>query len=359
MYGRSVPRMCKNTKYYEVLGVSKSASQDEMKRAYRKAAIKNHPDKVCLCVPYDAHLLIIFYRFKELSQAYEVLSDPDKREIYDQYGVDAFKEGMGGGGGGHSPFDLFKSYFSRGGFGGGGSSIGRRLKQGEDRVHSLRVSLEDSKGSKSGASGTCHGCQDSGMKVPIQQIGLGMVQQMQQHVSSLVRRINAPYAEGTSLTQLQGDVVAVLQLKEHPNFERKLDDLYVKRTISLTKALCGYQFSLTHLDGRQLLIKSNPGKIIKPGVTCQYKAINDEGMPHYIRPFMKGKPSIRFNVEFADSGSLSPLSSANRQLCMMSIWRRRKGSTSSRRHMMRMKNHPRPECSVPNRKPYITVCLSS
>ena len=75
-------------------------------------------DLVCLCVPYDAHLLIIFYRFKELSQAYEVLSDPDKREIYDQYGVDAFKEGMGGGGGGHSPFDLFKSFFSRGGFGG-------------------------------------------------------------------------------------------------------------------------------------------------------------------------------------------------------------------------------------------------
>jgi len=63
-------------------------------------------------------LLIIFYRFKELSQAYEVLSDPDKREIYDQYGVDALKEGMGGGGGGHSPFDLFKSFFSRGGFGG-------------------------------------------------------------------------------------------------------------------------------------------------------------------------------------------------------------------------------------------------
>ena len=75
-------------------------------------------DLVCLCVPSDTHLLIIFYRFKELSQAYEVLSDPDKIEIYDQYGVDAFKEGMGGGGGGHSPFDLFKSFFSRGGFGG-------------------------------------------------------------------------------------------------------------------------------------------------------------------------------------------------------------------------------------------------
>ncbi|KAJ6871877.1 hypothetical protein NC651_031071 [Populus alba x Populus x berolinensis] len=216
MYGRSVPRMCKNTKYYEVLGVSKSASQDELKRDYRKAAIKNHPDKggdpesqvleaLTSASGRGIVLLLQNLKVKELSQAYEVLSDPDKREIYDQYGVDALKEGMGGGGGGHSPFDLFKSFFSRGGFGGGGSSIGRRLKQGEDGVHSLRVSLEDLKGSKSGAYGTCHGCQDSGMKVPIQQIGLGMVQQMQQHVCPecggsgelISKKDKCPYAEGT------------------------------------------------------------------------------------------------------------------------------------------------------------------
>ncbi|KAI5564227.1 hypothetical protein BDE02_14G044900 [Populus trichocarpa] len=288
MYGRSVPRMCKNTKYYEVLGVSKGASQDELKRAYRKAAIKNHPDK-----------------------AYEVLSDPDKREIYDQYGVDALKEGMGGGGGGHSPFDLFKSFFSRG----GGSSRGRRLKQGEDGVHSLRVSLEDlnilcakckGKGSKSGASGTCHGCQDSGMKVPIQQIGLGMVQQMQQHVCPECRgsgelisnkvtqekmvlevHVEKGMQHGQKIVfegQAVRDVVVVLQLKEHPNFERKLDDLYVKCTTSLTEVLC----------------------ISFPLLILMNKAINDEGMPHYLRPFMKGKLYIRFNVEFPDSGSLSP-----------------------------------------------------
>lgn len=58
----------------------------------------------------------------------------------------------------------------------------------------------------------------------------------------------------------------MLQLKEHPKFKRKLDDLYVEHTLSLTEALCGFQFALTHLDGRQLLIKSNPGEVIKPGM---------------------------------------------------------------------------------------------
>ena len=63
-----------------------------------------------------------------------------------------------------------------------------------------------------------------------------------------------------------GDIVFVLQLKEHPKFKRKGDDLFVEHSLSLTKALCGFHFPVTHLDGRQLLIKSAPGEIIKPGV---------------------------------------------------------------------------------------------
>jgi DnaJ-class molecular chaperone len=62
-----------------------------------------------------------------------------------------------------------------------------------------------------------------------------------------------------------GDIVFVLQQKEHPKFKRKGDDLFVEHTLPLTEALCGFQFVLTHLDGRQLLIKSNPGEAVKPG----------------------------------------------------------------------------------------------
>ncbi|KAL0904226.1 hypothetical protein M5K25_026310 [Dendrobium thyrsiflorum] len=349
MFGRA-PRKSNNTRYYEVLGVTKNAGQDELKKAYKKAAIKNHPDK-----GGDPE------KFKELAQAYEVLSDPEKRDIYDQYGEDALKEGMGGGGGAHNPFDIFEQFFGGGGFG-GGSSRGRRQKHGEDVVHTLKVSLEDlyngtskklslsrnrlcpkcrGKGSKSGASGRCYGCQGTGMKVITRQIGPGMIQQMQ-HVCTECRgtgevisdKDKCPQCKGNKVTQekkvlevnvekgmqhgqkivfqgeadeapdtVTGDIVFVLQLKEHPKFKRKYDDLYVEHSLSLIESLCGFQFALTHLDGRQLLIKSNPGEVIKPG---QSKAINDEGMPHHQRPFMKGRLYIQFNLEFPDSGVLSP-----------------------------------------------------
>ncbi|RWR86705.1 dnaJ protein 2 [Cinnamomum micranthum f. kanehirae] len=348
MFGH-IPKKGDSTKYYEILGVSKSASQDELKKAYRKAAISHHPDK-----GGDPE------KFKELSQAYEVLSVPEKREIYDQYGEDALKEGMGGGGGSHSPFDIFESFFGRSSFG-GGSSRGRRQKQGEDVVHSLKVSLEDlyngtskklslsknvlcpkckGKGSKSGASGRCYGCQGSGTKISTRRIGPGMIQQMQ-HVCSdckgsgevISEKDKCNQCKGNKVSQekkvlevhvekgmqhgqkivfegeadeapdtVSGDIVFVLQLKEHPKFKRKSDDLYVEHTLSLTEALCGFQFALTHLDGRQLLIKSDPGEVIKPG---QHKAINDEGMPQYQRPFMKGRLYIQFNVEFPEPGTIS------------------------------------------------------
>ncbi|KAH0755505.1 hypothetical protein KY290_025775 [Solanum tuberosum] len=348
MFGRA-PKKSDNTKYYEILGVPKTAAQEDLKKAYRKAAIKNHPDK-----GGDPE------KFKELAQAYEVLSDPEKREIYDQYGEDALKEGMGGGGGGHDPFDIFSSFFGGSPFGGGGSSRGRRQRRGEDVVHPLKVSLEDlyngtskklslsrnvlcskckGKGSKSGASMKCSGCQGSGMKVTIRQLGPSMIQQMQhpcneckgtgemindkdrcgqckgekvmqeKKVLEVVvekgmqngQKITFPGEADEAPDTVTGDIVFVLQQKEHPKFKRKGDDLFVEHTLSLTEALCGFQFILTHLDNRQLIIKPQPGEVVKPD---QFKAINDEGMPMYQRPFMRGKLYIHFTVEFPDT--LSP-----------------------------------------------------
>ncbi|GLT77725.1 hypothetical protein SLA2020_492860 [Shorea laevis] len=346
MFGRA-PKKSDNTRYYEILGVSKNASQDDLKKAYRKAAIKNHPDK-----GGDPE------KFKELAQAYEVLSDPEKREIYDEYGEDALKEGMGGGGAGHDPFDIFSSFFG-GGFG-GSSSRGRRQRRGEDVVHPLKVSLEDlylgttkklslsrnmiclkctGKGSKSGASTKCAGCQGTGMKVSIRQLGPSMIQQMQHPCNeckgtgeTINDRDRCPQCKGEKVVPekkvlevivekgmqngqkikfpgeadeapdtITGDIVFVLQQKEHPRFKRKGEDLFVEHTLSLSEALCGFQFVLPHLDGRQLLIKANPGEVVKPD---SFKAINDEGMPVYQRPFMKGKLYIHFTVDFPDS--LSP-----------------------------------------------------
>ncbi|KAH6767496.1 DNAJ-like protein 2 [Perilla frutescens var. hirtella] len=368
MFGRA-PRKSNDLKYYETLGIPRSASPDELKKAYKKAAMKNHPDKVvlnCLFSPLN--------QFKELAQAYEVLSDPGKREIYDEYGEDALKEGAGGGSHSQHPFDIFdfESLF-RGGFtggfggeftggfgggfnssfGGGRGSRGRKTK-GEDVVHPLRVSLEDlyngatrkisisrnilcpkckGKGLKSGASRRCYACQGTGTRITSQLIrhvcdecrGSGEiiterdkcsqckykkvvqekkvlevnVEKGMHHSQKIVFSGEADEAPDT----ITGDIIVVLQQKEHHKLKRKSDDLHIKHKLNITEALCGFQFVLTHLDGRKLLIKSDPGKVTKPD---SYKAINDEGMPQYQRPFVKGQLVIHFIVDFPEPGIISP-----------------------------------------------------
>ena len=137
--------------YYNILGVSRDASADELKKAYRKKAVKYHPDKNPGDTAAEA-------KFKEISEAYDVLKDEDKRAAYDRYGHAAFKQGgmdrAGGGGaggfGGHDPFDIFREAFGGGGgggifeefFGGGGQSSGGAA-HGADLRYDLEISLEE------------------------------------------------------------------------------------------------------------------------------------------------------------------------------------------------------------------------
>jgi DnaJ family protein A protein 2 len=121
---RGPPREVDNKKYYDLLGVDKNATYDQIKKAYRKLAIKHHPDK-----GGDPE------KFKEITNAYETLSDKDKRELYDQYGEEGVKQG---GGGGHG--DIFSQMFG-GGMGGGMRRQGP--SKGKSVQHQIKVTLEE------------------------------------------------------------------------------------------------------------------------------------------------------------------------------------------------------------------------
>lgn len=172
--------MVKETKFYDILGVKPGCSVDDLKKAYRKQALKYHPDKN----PNEGE------KFKQISQAYEVLSDPDKKKVYDLGGEQALKEGGGSGGSFSSPMDVFDLFFG----GGLGGRARRRERRGKDVVHQLSVTLEElykgavrklalhknfvcdkceGRGGKKGATEQCAVCHGSGFQVQIQQLGPG------------------------------------------------------------------------------------------------------------------------------------------------------------------------------------------
>ena len=172
--------------FYDVLGVGKDASPDQLKSAYRKLAVKYHPDKNPGDKTAEAN-------FKKAAQAYEVLSDPNKKSKYDQFGHSAFDGAGGFGGGGMNMDDIFSQFgdiFGGGGFGGfGGGSRGRRVMKGSNLRIRLTLNLQEiSEGADkkikvsrlTNAEGvtykTCRACQGTGQVTRVSNTILGQMQ---------------------------------------------------------------------------------------------------------------------------------------------------------------------------------------
>ncbi|XP_003739757.1 dnaJ homolog subfamily A member 2 [Galendromus occidentalis] len=339
--------MADNT-LYELLGVPRNVSDNELKKAYRKLAKEFHPDKN----PQAGD------KFKEIAFAYEVLSNPEKRSIYDRHGIQGLQ---GSGGSGMDGEDLLSRIFGGGmpGFGGlfGGFGGGhRRRPKNETQLLSLNITLEDvymgktfqveverriicpkcdGAGGKAGCFSTCSSCQGRGRKVTLRPLAANVMQQVTLpcndcHGSG--EKINEKDAcsnckgrktinqktnldvdvdrgmntqqpivlagKGDQSTDAEnGDIVVRLILEKHETFVRQENDLYVEKTISLTEALCGFQMNIRQLDGRTLLITQPPGEVIAPD---SLKGIRGEGMPIY-RGDSKGCMYIKFSVAFPEN----------------------------------------------------------
>lgn len=316
------------TKLYETLGVEKSADAKEIKKAYRKLAVKHHPDK-----GGDEH------KFKEINAAYEILSDADKRSKYDKYGLEGVSDDGGPGGmGGEDLFSMF--------FGGGRGGRSRGPRKGPSVNHPIKVSLEDLYNGKTvklavnrkvivGEVTECQKCDGHGVVMEIRQLGPGMITQVQRHCpkcggqgndakTKSERKVLEVLVEkgmkhNSKITfrgmadevpnMETGDVNFIVQEKEHELFKRKGADLLVTKELSLNQALCGFTWKIKHLDGRDILIKTRPGEIIhtetkdlSSGKMLPFiKMVKDEGMPSLGNPFVKGSLYIAFQIKFPET----------------------------------------------------------
>lgn len=305
-----------------------------IKKAYRRLAMTHHPDK-----GGDEE------NFKEIQTAFAVLSDEEKRQVYDEYGEEGLRDGAGPA----DAHDLFSAMF-----GGGGMST-RGPKKGDNVVHSLKVTLEDLyKGKMSKLAiirnrscNTCDGrgttvkngvktcavCHGRGIQVTLNQIGPGMVQQVQSHCRNckgmgevISDKDRCPTCGGDKVTKerkvlevyvdkgmqhsqkitftgeananpgsIPGDVVVVLKQEDHPEFTRKENNLIYEKEVSLTDALCGFEFYIKQLDGRLLHVVSRTGSVITPGLV---RSIPHEGMPTWRNPIERGYMFVKFSVKF-------------------------------------------------------------
>jgi len=331
-----------NKKLYEVLGVTKEASSNEIKKTYFKLAKEHHPDK-----GGDPE------KFKEIQAAYEVLSNPEKKEIYDKYGLD----GLTNGGGGMDPFaDLLGGLFGR-----RGGPAQKQQRKVKPVVKEIKVKLEDvysgkllkiphkkqkvceecdGKGGKNAKK--CTKCKGHGVIEKIVQLGPGFLSSSRAPCpdcggegTTYAKEDKCKVCTGKCVSQetktlevaiepgipnehmiqfhgdgdevpgaLAGDLYIKVIIEPHKTFERKGADLYYKKKISLYEALTGVTFQIEHLDGTKLNITSAPGEVI---THTTMKQVSRKGMPFYKDAMGAGNLYIEFDVEFPKKNELKNL----------------------------------------------------
>jgi molecular chaperone DnaJ len=297
--------MSQKRDYYEVLGVSKGATEAEIKKAYRKLALKHHPDKN----PGDA---AAEEKFKEAAESYEVLSNPEKKSRYDQYGHAGMGQGFGGGGGGMNMDDIFSQFgdIFGGAFGGsfGGSrGGGARVVKGSNLRVKMKLTLEDiangvkkkikvnklvnAEGVTFKSCSTCNGtgritrmaqtfigamqtqsacnvCQGAGKMIDKKPIGSdhnGL--KRQEEVIEI--EIPAGVEEGMQLNVrgkgnagpfngVPGDLMVVIEEIEHAELKRDGDNIHYEALVSFMDAVLGASIEVPTISGK-VKIKVDPG----------------------------------------------------------------------------------------------------
>ena len=340
--------MAEKRDFYEVLGVKKGASEDELKKAYRKLAKENHPD----LHPGDKECEA---RFKEINEAYEVLSDPDKRAKYDQFGHAAFDPSQGFGGGGFGGFegfggfgDIFSDIFGGGfGFGGGGGRNPNAPRKGDNLRATVNIKFEeaafgvkkdvfvskieqchDCKGTGC-AEGTtaevCPDCKGTGTVMSTKRTPFGMVQSSEQcpkckgrgkiihspcktcrGIGSVRRQhkvsvsIPAGIDDGQTISLKgqgnaglnggpAGDLLITVLVQPHARFERDGTSILLDQESSFSQAALGAEVEVPTLDGK---VKLNIPEGTQSGTTFRLKG---KGVP-FLRNGGRGDQFVTVNV---------------------------------------------------------------